>query len=274
MFRRILQQRGAGGDEASMMRSSLDGSQRLPLASIEGDQSEALNEALRKLQSEYDSFRDAQDDVRKDLRTQIDQLSADKNSLQTERVKLQGDLRLEAERRGMLQTNYAALQGENVELQKRTQSLSETAAKQDIRTQQVAEELIEARGLLDSMRNETANLKAEKKLWKDIQDRMSKDNESLIEEKNRLNHLLATQQSMENERNMSESEARRKAQAKIDALERELSDAQRMLSSDAQESKELQLRKEFEAKESQRRIDDLMTSLSQIREEHISVKTT
>ncbi|POR33843.1 Nucleoprotein TPR [Tolypocladium paradoxum] len=274
MFRRILQQRGAGGDEASMMRSSLDGSQRLPLASIEGDQSEALNEALRKLQSEYDNFRDAQNDVRKDLRAQIDRLSTEKTSLQTERVKLQGDLRIESERRGMLQSNYVALQGENVELQKRSQSLGETAAKQDIRTQQVAEELIEARGLLDSMRNETANLKAEKKLWKDIQDRMSKDNESLIEEKNRLNHLLATQQSLENERNMSESEARRKAQTKIETLERELSDAQRKLSNEAQESKKLQLRKEFEAKESQRRIDDLMASLSQIREEHVSVKTT
>ncbi|KJZ74572.1 hypothetical protein HIM_05922 [Hirsutella minnesotensis 3608] len=273
MFRRILQQRGTD-DDASMLRSSFDGSQRPPLASIEGDQSEALSEALRKLQSEYDSFRDAQNDVRKDLRNQVDHLSTEKNSLQTERVKLQGDLRIESERREMLQSNYVALQSENAELQKRNQSLSEMAAKQDIRTQQVAEELIEAKGLLDSMRNETANLKAEKKLWKDIQDRMSRDNENLIEEKNRLNQLLATQQNLENERNIAESEARRKAQDKIDRLERELSDAQRKLSTETEESRNLQLRKEFEAKEAQKRIDELMTSLSQIREEHVSVKTT
>ncbi|ODA80878.1 hypothetical protein RJ55_03838 [Drechmeria coniospora] len=274
MFRRILQQRGVGGDEASMMRSSLDGSQRPPLASIEGDQTEALNDALRKLQADYDSYRDAQDDVRKDLRDKIDHLSSEKGSLQTERVKLQGDLRLESERREMLQSNYVALRAENAELQKRSQSLSEMAAKQDIRTQQVAEELIEAKGLLDSMRNETANLKAEKKLWRDIQDRMSKDNESLIEEKNRLNNLLATQQSLENERNLSDSEARRKAQAKIETLERELGEAQRKLSNEAEETKKLQLRKEYEAKESQNRIDELMTSLSRIREEHVSVKTS
>ncbi|PHH89528.1 hypothetical protein CDD83_5835 [Cordyceps sp. RAO-2017] len=274
MFRRILQQRGAGGDEASMMRSSLDGSQRPPLVSIEGDQSEALNEALRKLQSEYDSFRDAQNDVRKDLRDQIDHLTADKNSLQTERVKLLGDVRIESERREMLQGNYVALQTENVELQKRNQSLSETAAKQDIRTQQVAEELVEARGLVDSMRNETANLKAEKKLWKDIQDRLSRDNEGLIEEKNRLNNLLATQQNLENERNISEAETRRKSQEKIDKLERELDEAQRKLAREAEEIKSLQLRKEFEARESQKRIDELMSSLSQIREEHVGAKTT
>ena len=275
MFRRILQQRGDAVGEASNMRSSMDGSQRAPLASIEdGDQAESLGEALRKLQSEYDNFRDAQDGVRKDMRTQIEYLSSEKNSLQTERVKLQGEVRLESERREMLQNNYMALQSENAELQRRAQALSETAAKQDIRTQQVAEELIESKGLLDSIRNETANLKAEKKLWKDIQDRMSKDNENLIEEKNRLNNLLATQQSLENERNLSESEHRRKQQTKIDALERDLSDTQRKLSHEAEESKKLQLRKEFEAKESQKRIDDLMTSLSQIREEHVSVKTT
>ncbi|KAG6050353.1 hypothetical protein E4U39_004324 [Claviceps sp. Clav50 group G5] len=275
MFRRILQQRGIGGEEASMMRSSLDGSQRAPLASIEdGHPSESLSEALRKLQSEYDNFRDAQDGVRKDLRKQIDLLSSEKNSLHTERIKLQGEVRLESERREMLQSNYVALQNENSELQRRSQALSETAAKQDIRTQQVAEELVESKGLLDSMRNETANLKAEKKLWKDIQDRMSKDNESLIEEKNRLNHLLATHQSLENERTMTESEDRRKAQTRIDTLERELSDARKKLNQETEETKKLQLRKEFEAKESQKRVDELMSSLSQIREEHVSVKTT
>lgn len=275
MFRRLLQQRGANGDEASLMRSSIDGSQRLPLASLEaGEQVEALNEALRKVQSEFDGFREAQDGVRKDFRDQIDTLSAEKNSLQTEKVKLNGEVRLESERREMLQSNYVALQNENRELQKRNQTLSETAAKQDIRTQQVAEELIEAKGLLDSMRNETANLKAEKNLWRDIQERMSKDNENLIEEKNRLNSLLATQQSMENERNIAESEARRKAQSRIETLEHDLSDAQRKLSYEVEESKKLQLRKEYEAKESQKRVDELLASLSQVREEHISTKTS
>lgn len=273
MFRRLLQQRTTGGEEASMMRSSLDG--RTPLGNLESvEQTETLSEALRKLQSEYDSFRDAQDSVRKDLRDQIDSLSSEKNSLQTDKVKLSGEARLESERREMLQSNYTALQSENRELQKRNQTLSETAAKQDIRTQQVAEDLIVKEGLLESVRNEAANLKAEKKLWKDIQDRMSKDNEVLIEEKNRLSSLLATQQSLENERNIYDSEARRKAQARVEQLESELSDNQRKLSQTAEDSKNLQQRKEYEAREAQKRIDELMTSLSQIREEHVGVKTT
>ncbi|KAK0766548.1 hypothetical protein N5P37_000273 [Trichoderma harzianum] len=273
MFRRLLQQRGAGDDPSSHMRHSIGG--QMPIGSIEtGEQTETLTEALRKIQAEYDSFRDAQDGVRKDFRDQIDHLSSEKNALQTANIKLQGEARLEFERREMLQSNYVALQNENSELQKRTQILSETAAKQDIRVQQVAEELIEVKGLLDSMRNETANLKAEKKLWKDIQERMSKDNDSLIEEKNRLGNLLTAQQSLENERNITESEARRKAQTKIETLELELSTAQKKLSQAVEDSQHLQQRKEYEAKESQKRIDDLMASLSQLREEHVSIKTS
>ncbi|PTB38500.1 hypothetical protein M441DRAFT_112588, partial [Trichoderma asperellum CBS 433.97] len=273
MFRRLLQQRGAGEDPSSLMRHSIGGG--MPVTSIESvEQTETLTEALRKIQSEYDSFRDAQDGARKDFRDQINHLTAEKNSLQTANIKLQGEARLESERREMLQSNYLALQNENNELQKRTQILSETAAKQDIRVQQVAEELVEVKGLLDSMRNETANLKAEKKLWKDIQERMSKDNDSLIEEKNRLGNLLTAQQSLENERNITESEARRKAQAKIESLELELSTVQKKLSQTSDDIQHLQQRKEYEAKESQKRIDDLMTSLSQLREEHVSAKTT
>ncbi|KOS22163.1 Nucleoporin nup211 [Escovopsis weberi] len=272
IFRRLLQQRGVP-DDVSVLRSSLDG--RLPLASIEsGEQTETLSEALRRLQSEYDSYRDAQDGVRKDFKEQIDHLTAEKNSLQTSNIKVQGEAKLEFERREMLQGNFAALQQENNALQKRNQALSEIAAKQDVRTQQVAEELIETKGLLDSMRSETANLKAEKKLWKDIQERMSKDNDSLIEEKNRLGNLLAAHQSLENERNLSESELRRKSSAKIESLELELSTAQKRLSQAVEESQRLQQRKEFEAKEAQKRIDDLMTSLGSIREELVGAKTS
>ncbi|CAI6099815.1 unnamed protein product [Clonostachys chloroleuca] len=275
MFRRILQQRGAVADDSSMLRASFSDSQRLPLSTIEpGEQVEALNEALRKLQSEFDGYRSAQEGVRTDFRTKVDNLTSEKNSLQTDKIKLQGEVKLESERREMLQSNYAALQTQNVELQKRSQILSEAAAKQDIRTQQVAEELVEAKGLLDSMRNEAANLKAEKKLWSDIHERLTKDNETLIEEKNRLNNIISTQQSLENERTLAESEARRKAQARVETLERELADTHKKLTQEAEETKNVQLRKEYEGKEAQKRIDELMASLSQLREEHVATKTS
>ncbi|KAF9870905.1 filament-forming protein [Colletotrichum karsti] len=275
MFRRLLQQKASAGELASILGGSEDG-QRQPLASIETDEGDGVSPsaALRALQVEFDTYRNDEESVRRSLREQIDRLSGEKNSLQGEIAKITSQITLASERYEMLHSNFVALQSENKELQKRNNSLSEDSIKQEIRVQQVAEELVDAKGLLESIRNEAANLKAEKKLWKDIQDRLNQDNENLVQEKTRLNTLLATQQSMQNERDISESEFRRKTQTKIDSLEQELTATKRKLSEEMEEGKKLQLRKEFDAREAQKRIDELSTSLSQIREEHVAVKTS
>jgi nucleoprotein TPR len=174
----------------------------------------------------------------------------------------------------MLHSNYTLLQKENTELQKRTQILSEAAARQDLRTQQVAEDLIEAKGLVESMRNENSNLKAEKKLWKDVQDRLSQDNERLINEQGRLNNLISTQQTLQNERELSDSETKRRLQAQVESLEAELSTTKRKLNDEIEDSKNAQLRKEFDSQQNQKRIDDLAASLGQVREELVAAKTT
>ncbi|EEY21760.1 conserved hypothetical protein [Verticillium alfalfae VaMs.102] len=276
MFRRLLQQKNVSGELDSILGSPINDGQRHPLVSIEDEQGDSVSPqvALRDLQAQFDSYRDDAEAVRQSLRDQVDKVSGEKNALQAEVAKISSQLTLATERYEMLHSNFVALQTDNKELQKRSQVLSEGAAKQDIRTQQVAEELIEARGLVESMRNETANLKAEKKLWKDIQDRLNQDNESLVQEKARLNGLLATHQSLQNERDISESEARRKSQSRIESLESELSDTKRKLSEEVEEGKKLQLRKEFDAREAQKRIDELSGNLSQIREEHVAVKTS
>ena len=122
--------------------------------------------------------------------------------LQAANEKLQGRLEIST-------GNYEMLHQENADLKKRSRILSEAAAKQDIQTEQVAEDLTEARSLLKSIRNENTNLKAEKKLWKEIQDRLSQDNEDLMNERKRLNHLAANPQTLQNEPELTYSEARR-----------------------------------------------------------------
>ncbi|OTB12142.1 hypothetical protein K445DRAFT_77258 [Daldinia sp. EC12] len=276
MFRRIVESRASADEMASALgRSTQDG----VLASIEhnpaaNDDSSDYTTLLRDLQQNFDLYRNEQMVDRKTMKEQLEKLSAERNSLQAEVSKLQSQLSLASERYDILQSNFAALQSENKELQKRNQTMSESAAKQDIRTQQVAEDLVEARGLLESMRSENANLKAEKKLLKDIHDRLSQDNESLMQEKSRLNGLLATQQTLQNERDLSESEMKRRLQSQIDSLETELNATKRKLTDEVEEGKKAQLRKEYDAQQFQKRIDELTTNLSQIREELVATKTS
>lgn len=274
MFRRMLQQRANPAE----IRAALgeDVSQREVLASIEQNSTEDadLAAAYRELQAQYDSYRNDQTTERKSLKEQIDRLSTEKSSLQAEIVKVSSQLTLATERYSMLESNFKAAQSENQQLQKRNQALSESGIKQDLRVQQIAEDLVEARGLAESLRSENANLKAEKNLWKTIQERLSQDNESLAQEKARLNTLLTNQQSLLNERELSESETKRRQQTQIDTLEAELSTTKRKLSEEIEESKKLQLRKEFDSQQYQKRIDELTTMISQVKEENVAAKTS
>jgi nucleoprotein TPR len=280
MFRRMLQHRGQlppNSDLASMFGQSVDGNGNGLMSTTENaGQKDNANYAalLRELQAHFDQYREEQTVDRRTLKEQAERLSSEKAALQAEISKIMSQVTLANERYEMLHSNYTLLQNENSELQKRSQILSEAAAKQDLRTQQVAEDLIEAKSLVESMRNENANLKAEKKLWKDIQDRLSQDNENLANERSRLNTLIANQQTLQNERDLSESETRRRLQTQVETLETELNSTKRRLNDEVEENKKAQLRKEYDSQQTQKRIDELATNLSQAREELVAAKTT
>ena len=277
MFRRMAQHRGhlpATSDLASMFGQSVDGNQNGVVPTIEQSNSANSVAMLRELQAHFDQYREEQSIDRRTLKEQTEKLSSEKSSLQAEVSKISSQLTLATERYEMLRSNFTMVQNENSELQKRSQVLSEAAAKQDIRTQQVAEELVEANGLIEGMRNENANLKAEKKLWKEIQDRLAHENENLMNDRGRLNNLVANQQSLQNERELSHSEALRKLSSDLDSSKAELSTTKRKLDEEVEERKKAQLRKDYDSQQTQKRIDDLATSLSQSREELVAAKTT
>jgi nucleoprotein TPR len=279
MFRRMLQTRGqipAGSDLASMFGQSVNENHNGIVSTIEqnGNSSTSYPTLLRELQAHFDQYREEQSTDRRTMKEQMEKLSLEKGALQAEIAKTSSQLTFANERYEMLHANYTMLQNENSELQKRSQTLAEAAAKQDLRTQQVAEDLIEAKGLVESMRNENANLKAEKNLWKEIQDRLSQDNESLMNEKTRLNNLIANQQTMQNERELNESETRRRLQIQVETLEAELSTTKRKLNDEVEDNKKSQLRKEYDSQQNQKRIDELAGNLGQAREELVAAKTT
>lgn len=278
MFRRMLQHRGQlppSSDLASVFGQSVDGNQNGLMQSTEqtpGNRDNAY--LLRELQSHFDQYREEQSTDRRTMKEQIERLSQEKGSLHAEVAKINSQLTLASERYDLLLANYEMVKNENTELQNRSRLLSDASAKQDLKTQQVAEDLIEAKGQLETMRNENANLKAEKNLWKDIQDRLSQDNEGLMNERTRLNALVANQQTLQNERELSESETRRRLTSQVETLEAELSTTKRKLNDEVEDNKKAQLRKEYDAQQNQKRIDDLASSLSQVREEVVAAKTT
>ncbi|KAK0844193.1 Protein mlp1 [Friedmanniomyces endolithicus] len=277
MFRRMLQHRGqvpsGDGDLQTMFGQSVppatpsrnNGGMEPPTPRSQDVQD--LNKLLKEQQTFFDQYRNETATDRRTLKEQVDVLAREKSNLQADVARLHSQLELANGRYEMLQGNLTATRNENHELQKRSQQMSEQAARQDLRTQQVAEELVESRSLAESLRNEGANAKAEKELWKRIEARMTEDNRGLIDERGRLSKLVTDLQNLQNERELADSESRRRLQARTEALESELAETKRKLDAEVEESKKGSLRREYEEGQSRTRIDDLVKSLGNVREE-------
>ncbi|KAK5174053.1 Protein mlp1 [Saxophila tyrrhenica] len=283
MFRRMLQRRGdvpPGTDlqsafgqsisPATPQRNVADGVPQTPRSR----DAEDLNKILKEQQTFFDQYRNESSEDRKMLKDQVDALGREKSNLHAELAHWKSQKTLADERLQMLQANYNSLRGEGQELQKRSQQMAENAAKQDLRTQQVAEELVEARSMSESLRNENANVKAEKELWKRIEARLTEDNKSLMDERSRLNKLVTDLQNLQNERELSDSESRRRLQGRVESLESELSEAKKKLDQEVEDARQATLRREYQDGQSRTRIDDLVKSLGNVREELVATKTT
>ncbi|KAL8916596.1 MAG: hypothetical protein Q9208_008409 [Pyrenodesmia sp. 3 TL-2023] len=288
MFRRMLTHRGQlprDGDGDSMFAESINEgatpatpSQPRVVNSVEQSPNSKdisdYTKLLKELQTHFDNYKKEAATDHTTLRHQVDELSTANGELRMEVSGKNSQLAVASERYQMLQSNYAMLKNENSELQKRSQFFSDNAAKQDLRTQQVAEDLIEAKGLLDSMRNENANLRAEKEFFKTIEKRLTADNEAQFSEKARLNNLNVNLQKLINEREQTDAETRRRLQTRMESLEQELQTTKQTLSEQANEHKRASDRREYDKLQTQKKIDDLLTSLGAAREELAAAKTT
>lgn len=289
MFRRMLTHRGripADADMESMFGQSTNGAGGPPATPQPGKATSGPHQSpsaqdvadhvklLKELQSHFDAYRQETASEYSAAKAQVERLTKEKNQLQSEVVRTSSQLSLAQERYQMLQSNFELLRTENGEIQKRSNTLHEAAAKQDIRTQQAAEDLVEAQSLAEGLRSENSNLKAEKDLWKRIETRLGEDNRTLLEEKGRLNKIITDTQNLANERELTDSETRRRLQSQVESLDADLRSTRTKLEEEIESNKSATLRREYEQEQNRTRIDDLMKSLSNVKEELIAAKTT
>lgn len=274
-FRSMLMHRRQTIDDTSAFSQSMPlGAAPTAVTDSQPKDSTDYAELLRRVQAHFDTFREESATDHKALRQQVNEISRKNSELLSEISRSNSQLAAASQRAELLQSNFNMLKTENSDLHKRYSTLFENSSRQDVRTQQAAEDLVEAKGLVESLQRENANLKAEKDLWKNIEKRLVEDVENLRNERSRLDTLTANLQTILNEREHAESENRRRLQSSVETLESELQTTKRKLSEEMEESKKASMRREYDHEQSQKRIDDLVTSLGSVREELVSIKTT
>jgi nucleoprotein TPR len=105
------------------------------------------------------------------------------------------------------------------ELTKRNQHLFDQWTRTDIELSRVSEELQMSNNHLEQLRNECANLRAEKKIWESVQGRLVEENKTLALERSHLSDLMVNVQKMHNDVERSADHDRRRLESQLQVLE-------------------------------------------------------
>ena len=279
MFRTIVENRGHSARVSEFPANesqAMSASQAQILDSVENGSADTATDyakLIKDLQAHFDAYREEAATDRASLKRENDDLIKARSEMRSEVARSSSQAMLSRDRYEMLQTNFDLLKKENAEMQKRFQESFESSAKQDLRVQQTAEDLVETRGLADSLRNENANLRAEKDFWKTVETRLNEDNNNLVQERSRLSTLNASLQSLLNEREHSDGEVRRRLQAQIDGLEKDVQSTKAQLHAKEEEFRQLASRREFDNGENHTKITDLMSRNATLKEELAKANT-
>lgn len=267
MFRDLLKKKG-GDAEHGIKANGNDGYVQQLLK-----QAEEATDRLSKVQQQFDDHKTESSNIVKKLNDQVNELSGTRADLQIQLSRCHSQVELTNERFKNLNETLEMVRNENRKLKQRSQELQDNGMKQDMKTQKVAEELIEARSKIQSIENETANLKAERSLWKSIEERLTKENSDLLEEKGRLNGLLTNFQMMETERESRDAETQKQLLSQIDTLNTQINNLQERLEQEQAEVRRVLEKRDIDTMSSQSKIDKLNESLNQAKEDLIKSKT-
>jgi nucleoprotein TPR len=213
---------------------------------------------IKDLQSHLDLLREESATDRATLKQQVDSLTKESNQLQSDKLRLDNQVRREQDRYTHLEGNMRLLQSEKTTLQERYAALQDALAKQDEKLDKAQQEALDAVARAEGLDREIVNLKASQEMWKTIEARITERNKELTDERDRLSKMVTDVQSLRNEQELSNAENRRRLQDRVDALEAELSVAQRKLEDEVAEHKKTTQQLDYERTDTQRRIDDLI----------------
>jgi nucleoprotein TPR len=272
MYRQVATSRGTmpdGSDAASAFGQSLNS--QAPMTPLRGAgasqfngqtpqaiQMSGVDTIVKELQKQVDILKEEGATDRVSLKSQVDNLTKDNTQLQSDKIRLDSQVRRERDHFARLESSVKLLESEKNTLQERYHSIQTTLAKQDDKVVRAEQEAVDAVARAESLEHELINLKASESVWKNFEARLTERNQELTNERDRLSKMVTDIQSLRNEQELTNAENRRRLQDRVDTLEGELQIAQRKLDEEVTEHKKASMQREYERNESAKRVDDLL----------------
>lgn len=265
--------------ERDMFRSMLaSGARETVAAPTASADTNAANTTLANqysaLQSQFDSFREetARDASALKDEARLARDEAGKSALSAAREKASreaGEDRLRS-----LQQTFELQRNEVNELSRRLRSQHDNLARLETSSHTFSEQLVSARNELERLRNENANLRAERELFKGTETRLTEDLSAQVKEKAVLSALLRNVQTMQNELDRNAGETKRRLEGQVEKLEEQYKQTRDRYDQEAKARRENDLRHDVESQSMQSRIEKANADLATAREQLAVAKTS
>ncbi|KAJ7600871.1 hypothetical protein C8J56DRAFT_1019894 [Mycena floridula] len=239
-----------------------------PLASQE------MARELAAMQNQFDAYRHEITLDSGKLRDDAAAAQREVGQLGAALAKAQAKIEFLQERLRMTQDQFAMHGQEVDDLNKRNQQLFDQWTRVDIECGRLSEDLRVSSGQVEQLRNECANLRAEKKIWESAQTRLTDENKTLAMERSHLSDLMGNVQKMHIDLERSGENERRRLESQLQLLESQIQDLRGQVSHERDSSRNISLQKDIDLKELQMRLDRTAQELSRTRESLIGAETS
>ncbi|KAI0357500.1 hypothetical protein OH77DRAFT_1435746 [Trametes cingulata] len=264
-LRSLLERQQSGAAPARITNGQVNG---------DGDVSSDMARELEEVQKQFETYRTEMGVDSSRLREEALSAQREATRLGTALAKANAQIEVLAERHRMVQEQIIIQRRENEDLQKRNQHLYDQYTRIDIECNRMSEDLLASNSLLEQLRNECANLRAEKKIWESVQSRLVEENKTLATERSHLADLMANVQRMHNDLERSGENDRRRMDSQIKLLEDQNQDLRTQLSQERESVRRLTLQRDIDLKEVQNKLEKASQELSKTRESLVAAETS
>ncbi|KAI6151410.1 hypothetical protein EDD17DRAFT_1636802 [Pisolithus thermaeus] len=229
---------------------------------------------LADVQSQFDSYRQEMGVDTSRLREDLVNAQREVGRANTDLAKANAKIQYLEERHRMTQEQLALQSRDLDKLTIRSQHLYDQQIRLDIDKERVMDELATAKSDLERLRNEVANLRAEKKIWESVQTRLIEDNKALSVERARLADLVANVQRIHGDLERSGENDRKRLETQIQMMESRTQELKVQLSQERETIRHVTLQRDIDMRDLQARVDKTTEQLAQARESLVGAETS
>uniref|UniRef100_A0A8C1M7L8 Nucleoprotein TPR n=1 Tax=Cyprinus carpio TaxID=7962 RepID=A0A8C1M7L8_CYPCA len=266
MYRILLQTAGVelppqgsdtGSQSTTASRPGPVATRSTPLraAAAESVQATQAKAALKQLNDAFTTYKKEKAENDKLLNEQIERLHGQVSDLLSQKAKLSSQLEFAYKRYEMLQDNVNGFRRETEALRERNQKMTATHQRHEQIIHTMTQDLREANEKLAMAELRLENIRKEKDILKQVENRLAQEKESILTEQRGQNLLLTNLKSIQLTMERSETETKQRYSNQIQRLEKEIVQLKKKLEQEVEQRHALERHQDTQLLEAKKQLE-------------------